>query len=104
MTLTDINMLYQQMGEVLSKLRALGEMIEVRDEQSTKLHDLVRADLSTLRQDQRDLEEKLDCVICVMQHDLQGLRTDAVDGSRSVDNLVRVVEALQSPVAEIVAL
>ena len=104
MTLTDVNALYQQMGDVLNSLRSLGHMIELRDEQSTKLHDLVRADLSTLRQDQRDLEEKLDCVVCFMQHDLLGLRTETADGARFVKNLIKAVEDLQSPVAEIVAL
>jgi hypothetical protein len=104
MSAADINTLYQQMGEMLTSLRALGAMIEMRDEQSSKLQDLVRADLSTLRQDQRDLEEKLDCVTCVMQHDMLGLRTDVADGARSINDLVRAVQELRSPVAEIVAL
>ncbi len=104
MTNFDLNPLYQQMGEVLQGLRALAETIEIRHTQAEKLHDLMRADLVTLRQDQRDLDEKLDCVICVMQHDLESLRTGAFTNARSVDELLRVVQELRAPVSEIVAL
>jgi hypothetical protein len=104
MTSTDINLLYQQMGEVLRGLRSLGEVIELRDAQAAKLQDLVRADLLTLRQDQRDLEEKLDCVACVMQADVQALRSDASQAGRAMSDLVSAVQALRAPVAEMVAL
>jgi hypothetical protein len=77
MSEADLNQLYQQMGEVVQGLRALADMIEVRHYQAEKLHDLARGDFATLRQDQRDLEEKVDCVISVMQHDLEGLRAAA---------------------------
>jgi uncharacterized protein YigA (DUF484 family) len=100
----DINPLYQQMGEVVQSLRALGETIEIRHSQTERLHDLIRADMATLRQDQRDLEEKLDCAICVMQHDLERLRTGAAANERSVDELLRVVQELRGPVADIIAL
>jgi uncharacterized protein YigA (DUF484 family) len=100
----DLNPLYQQMGEVLQSLRALGETIEIRHSQTERLHDLIRADMATLRQDQRDLEEKLDCAICVMQHDLERLRTGASANERSVDELLRVVQELRGPVADIIAL
>ena len=100
----DLNPLYQQMGEVLQGLRALAGTIEIRHTQSEKLHDLMRADMVTLRQDQRDVDEKLDCVICVMQHDLESLRNGAAANTRSVDELLRVVQELRQPVSEIVAL
>jgi hypothetical protein len=100
----DLNPLYQQMGEVLQGLRALSDTIELRGSQGEKLHDLMRADMATLRQDQRDLEEKLDCVICVMQHDLESLRTGASASGRAVEELLRVVQELRAPVSEIVAL
>jgi uncharacterized protein YigA (DUF484 family) len=100
----DLNPLYQQMGEVLQSLRALGETIEIRHSQTERLHDLIRNDMATLRQDQRDLEEKLDCAICVMQHDLERLRTGASANERSVDELLRVVQELRGPVADIIAL
>lgn len=99
-----LNQIYQQVGELVQGVRALGEMIEVRHCQAEKLHDIVRADLVTLRQDQRDLEEKLDCVICVMQHDLEGLRADTTAAVRSVDALTAAVQSLHRPVEEIVAL
>jgi hypothetical protein len=92
------------MGEVLSSLRALGDVIELRDAQAAKLQDLVRADLAVVRQDQRDLEEKLDCVVCVMQNDLHALRSDAAVTGRSIDELVLAVQELRAPVAAIVAL
>ena len=100
----ELNQLYQQIGEILQRLRAIGENIEIRHGQVEKLHDLTRADMSTLRRDQRDLDEKLDCVICLMQHDLEQLRTDTSCQGRSVDDLVRAVQALQAPVSDIIAL
>jgi hypothetical protein len=96
--------LHQQMGAVLQGLSALSNTIEIRYTQAEKLQDLLRNDVLTLRQDQRDLEEKLDCVICVMQHDLESLRTGASSNARSVTELLRVVQELRKPVAEIVAL
>ena len=102
----DIEMkaLYQQVGEVLRGLRALSETIDIRHAQAEKMHDTTRADLSVLRQDQRDLEEKLDCVICVMQHDLEELRMGAVVAARSIDELLGAVRDVRKPVAEIIAL
>jgi hypothetical protein len=100
----ELNPLYQQIGEILQRLRAIGENIEIRHAQAEKLHDLARVDMATLRRDQRDLEEKLDCVICVMQHDLERLRSDASSHGRSVDELVRAVQELQVPVLDIIAL
>ena len=102
--MTDVNALYLEIGEVLSGLRALAETIEVRDQQTQKLQDLIRAELSTLRQDQRDLEEKLDCIACVMQHDVEALRSGAAESGRSVDDLVQAMLALRGPVQEIIAL
>jgi hypothetical protein len=104
MTGNELNPLYQQVGEVLSGLRALQEAIELRHGHVEKLYDLVRADLATLRQDQHDLEEKLDCVVCVMQHDLEQLRLGAASTCRSVDDLVCVVHALRRPVSDMIAL
>jgi hypothetical protein len=100
----DLNPLYRQMGEVVQSLRALGETIEIRHSQTERLHDLIRTDMATLRQDQRDIEEKLDCAICVMQHDLERLRTGASANERSIDELLRVVQELRAPVADIIAL
>ncbi len=102
--MAELNALYQQMGEVLRGLRALADTIELQDKQTQKMQDLVREDLATLRQDQRDLEEKLDCVVCVMQHDLEALRTGAADSGRSIAELVGAVHALRGPVVEIMAL
>ena len=100
----DLNPLYQQMGEVLTGLRALADTIEIRHTQSEKLHDLIRSDMATLRQDQRDLDDKLDCVICVMQHDLESLRNGATSNARSVDELLCAMQELRAPVSEIVAM
>jgi hypothetical protein len=102
--MSDLTVLYQQMGEVLRGLRALAETIDIRDSQTQKLHDLVRADLATLRQDQRDLEEKLDCVVCVVQHDLSSLRVGAAEHAQTVGELVQAVQSLRVPVNEIMTL
>jgi len=100
----DMDPLFRQMGAVIHGLRTLEETIEIRHAQVDKLHDLLRCDLAVLRGDQRDLEEKLDCVICVMQHDLEAIRTDAIENAGFVRQLVQAVHELRKPVAEIVAL
>jgi hypothetical protein len=96
--------IHEQLGAVMQGLRALAETIELRHDQSALLHDLVRADLATLRRDHKYLEEKLDCVICVMQHDLEEFKIGAITSARSVDALTLAVQELRRPVADIVAL
>ncbi len=100
----DLHSLFQQMGEVLSGLKALREAAEMRHAQSEQLQDLMRADVATIRNDQRELEEKLECVICVMQHDLEALRTGAAATARSICDLLSAVESLRRPIADISAL
>jgi hypothetical protein len=100
----DLNALCRQMGEVVESLRALSESIQLRHAQVDKLQDLLRGDVAVLRKDQQDLEEKLDRVIFVMQHDLEGMRVDAAANARSVNQLVGAVQELRAPVADIMTL
>jgi hypothetical protein len=100
----DIHVLFQQMGEVLSGIRALHESIEIRQAQAEQLHDLVRSDLAGLKQDQRDLEEKFECAVCVVQHDVESLRRGSDENARSILDLVAAVEGLRGPIADIAAL
>jgi hypothetical protein len=100
----DLHPLFQQMGEVLSSVEALRDTIRLRQNQSDQLHEILRSDLATLRTDQSELEEKLDCVICIMQHDLEALRGDTRENARSVDDLVAAVDALRKPIADVAAL
>jgi hypothetical protein len=104
MTETNLDYIHQQLGAVMQGLRALAETIELRHDQSALLHDLVRADLATLRRDQKFLEEKLDCVICVMQHELEQFKIGAIASAQSVGALTLAVQELRRPVADIVAL
>jgi len=104
MTNPDMRRIYQQLGEVLTALRSLAETFELRQSQTEKLYDLLRGDVATLRQDQRDIDEKLDCVICVMQHDLEHLRADAAHSAAAVGDLLSAVQTLSRPVSDIVAL
>jgi hypothetical protein len=104
MTIADLHPLYQQVGEILSGLRALGESIELRQAQTEKLHDFLREDVAHLRQDQRDSDEKLDCVICVMQHDLEKLKTDVAQNAGAITDTLRAVQDINKPVLEIMAL
>jgi hypothetical protein len=104
MTNPDLHPIYQQLGEVLSGLKSLAEAIELRQSQTEKLYDVLRADVANLRQDQRDIDEKLDCVICVMQHDLEHLRADAVHSTASIGDLLTAIQTLSRPVSDIVAL
>ena len=100
----DLHRLFQQMGEVLSGLRALRDTGELRQEQAEQLHAMLRGDMSGLKKDQQELEEKLDCVICVMQHDLEALRSDAAETARSIHDLAGAVRSLRGPLADIIAL
>jgi hypothetical protein len=50
------------------------------------------------------LDEKLECVICVVQNDLESLRSQSASSARSVDALTAAVQDLKKPVSEIVAL
>lgn len=104
MTGSDFNPLFQQMGEVLSGIESLRDTIRLRQSQADQLHEILRADLVSLRGDQRDLEEKLECVICVMQNDLGALRRDTGENARALDHLVLAVQALGRPIADIAAL
>jgi hypothetical protein len=104
MAQSELHLLFQQMGEVLSGIKTLHETIEIRQAQTEQLHEMVRAELMVLRRDQRELEEKLDCVIFVMQHDVTALRSGASENTRSIGNLVAAVEALRRPISDIVAL
>jgi hypothetical protein len=92
------------MGEVLSGIRGLHETIDIRQAQSEQLHDLVRSDLATLRRDHRDLEEKFDCMVCVVQNDVQALRDETGENARALAALVSAVDALRRPLLEIMAL
>ena len=96
--------LFRQMGEVLSSIRGLRDMIDIRQAQAEQLHDLVRSDLATLRRDQRDIEEKLDCMMCIAQHDIDLLRSLSNENGRSIEALVDEVQLVRRPIAEILAL
>jgi len=101
---TDLHLLYQQIGEVLNSIHSLHQMVEVRQVQAEQLQELVRADLTNLRNDQRELEEKMDCMVFVMQHDVSALRCVTVENQRSIDGLVAAVDSLRKPITEIVLL
>ena len=104
MTNADLHPLFQQMGEVLNGIESLKETMRLRQSQADQLHELLRSDLSSLRADQHDLEEKLDCVVCVVQHDLERLRSDGRGNAISLNALVEAVDALRRPIADITAL
>ena len=96
--------LSDQLHEVHQGLLALGSIIENRTSQSESVQDLLRSEMNNLWQNQKDLEEKLDCVICVMQHDLEALRSSSAANAKSVGELLQVVQELRQPVYEIIAL
>jgi hypothetical protein len=104
MTETDFARIYDQLAELVRGLRTLATTAELRHDQAAGLHDLIRYDLATLRGDHKDLEEKLDCVILVVQHDLEEFRIGAIAGARAVNALTSAVQELKGPVAEIVAI
>ena len=104
MAQSELHLLFQQMGEVLSGIKTLHETIEIRQAQTEQLHEMVRAELMVLRQDQRELDEKIECVVFVMQHDITALRSGSSDNAQSIGELVEAVNALRRPISDIVAL
>ena len=104
MAQSDMHLLFQQMGEVLTGVRGLHDMMDVRQAQSEQLHGLVRADLATLRQDQRDLEEKFECVVCIVQHEMEALRSNTAENARLVDEMTSVIDNLRQPIADVLGL
>ncbi len=101
---TELSLLFQQLGEVLSSIRNLHQTVELRQAQTEQLQELVRSELVVLRQDQRELEEKMDCMVFVIQHDVSALRCGTVENQRSIDDLVVAVDSLRQPISEIVLL
>lgn len=83
--------------------RALERLVRLLQTEDSMVSDFPRQ-LDDVRQKQRDLDEKLDCVICVMQHDLEQLRAGAAESARSIEELLGMVRELRGPVTEIVAL
>jgi hypothetical protein len=104
MAQSELHLLFQQMGEVLSGIKTLHETIEIRQAQTEQLQEMVRSELMVLRKDQRELDEKLECVVFVMQHDILAVRSGTNDNTRSIGDLVAAVDALRRPISDIVAL
>ena len=104
MAQSELHLLFQQMGEVLSGIKTLHETIELRQAQTEQMQEMVRAELMVLRQDQRELEEKIECVAFVMQHDITALRSGTSENTRSIGEMVTAVNALRRPISDIVAL
>ena len=100
----DIHLLFQQMGEALSGIRGLYNAADIRQAQTEQLYDLVRSDLTSLRYDQRVLEDKFERMSCLARHDIESLRISNLKGSRSIQDLVASVNALKRPIAEMVTL
>ncbi len=104
MAQTEMHLLFQQMGEVLTGVRALRDTIDLRQAQAEQLHDIVRGDIASLKHDQRDLEEKFECIVFIVQHEMEALRASATANARLSDDMVGAIEALRRPVAEILSL
>ena len=104
MSQSDMHLLFQQMGEVLTGVRVLHDMNDLRQAQAEQLHELVRADLATLRQDQRELEEKFECIVSIVQYELEAIRSGTNEHARALSDMVGVVEDLRKPVADILGL
>ena len=98
---SEYHTLFQQVGEVLSGVRGLRDMADVRQAQAEQLHDLLRSDLASLRREHGELREKFDCMVLVAQHDLELLRSSADEHGRAIDSLVSAMDGLRRPVRQI---
>ena len=93
--------LFQQVGEVLSGVRGLRDMADVRQAQAEQLYELLRADVASLRREHGELREKFDCMVLMAQHDLERLRSSADGHSRAIDSLVLAINGIKRPVKQI---
>ena len=98
----DIHLLFQQMGEALSGVRALYSTADIRQAQAEQLYDLVRLDLTSLRNDQRALEEKLERLSWLAQHEIENLKTGNLKSDRLIQDLVTSINALKRPISELI--
>ena len=98
---SEYHTLFQQVGEVLSGVRGLRDMADIRQAQAEQLHDLLRSDLASLRREHGELREKFDCMVLMAQHDLELLRSSADEHSRAIDSLALATEGLRRPVRQI---
>jgi hypothetical protein len=101
---SDQNLLLAQINEILCAIRRMHDTIEFRQNQAEQLGESLRSELRILRQDQRELEEKLHCVAYVVQHDVTALHCGTADNRRSIDTLVAAVEGLRKSITDIVLL
>lgn len=101
---SEYHTLFQQVGEVLSGVRSLRDMADVRQAQAEQLHDLLRSDLASLRRDHGELREKFDCIVLMAQHDLELLRSSADEHSRAIDALASAMDGIRRPVRQMMEL
>ena len=101
---SDIHLVFQQLGQVLSGIRGLHDTINIRQAQAEQLHDLVRSDLATLRHDHRQLEEKFACVLLIAQRDMEVLRANSRENSSAISTLIASIETLRKPMSQLAAL
>ncbi len=104
MAQSEMHLLFQQMGEVLNSVRGLHDTIGNRQGQAEQLHELVRTDLATLRRDQRELEEKFECIVLIVQHEVESLRSGTAEHGQSIGEMIEAIDALRRPIAEILGL
>lgn len=104
MAISEINPLYQQMGELLGSIKALHDKVDFRHAQAEKQSEAVQAEIRNIKHDQRDLEQKLDGAVYVVKNDVDALKAASGLTSRALDDLTVAIGALKKPVEEIMAL
>ena len=104
MTSSEMNPLYQQMGELLGSMKALHDKVDFRHAQAEKQSEAVQAEIRNVKHDQRDLEQKFDGAVYVVKNDVDALKAASGVTSRALDELTAAIGALKKPVEEIMAL
>ena len=104
MTSSEMNPLYQQMGELLGSMKALHDKVDFRHAQAEKQGEAVQVEIRNIKHDQRDLEQKFDGAVYVVKNDVDALKAASGVTSRALDELTAVIGALKKPVEEIMAL
>ena len=91
MTSSEMNPLYQQMGELLGSMKALHDKVDFRHAQAEKQSEAVQAEIRNVKHDQRDLEQKFDGAVYVVKNDVDALRAASGVASRALDELTIAV-------------
>lgn len=101
---SDANLLYQQMGEVLTRLRILGDVLTAQDDEAKKNRDTIRGEIAKLGGEQRRQEEKFMGSVRAIEAELEKLRGSTGDAAAIITGLASAIQDIRGSVSELASL